>query len=151
MNVRWRVVLVSVAVVLAAIGGWYWWRARRVELYGGVQPFMRTLRSLEQATAAELARSQKLPEDYDQMERLCQDAQDIFAVFKNDPREKDPRFGPLAIGMTRLATKLEHDWDNGTRVEAQRTLTDLASACNACHRQLADGKPPVISPEPKTP
>ena len=96
MSNRLRILPGIVVCVGLAAAGWYWWQARRVELYGGVKPFMKKLQSLQQATTTELARSRSLPQDYEQMEQLSQDAQDVFAVFRNDPREKDPRFGPLA-------------------------------------------------------
>ena len=141
------------ALLILAAGGWYWWSTKRIEWYGGVQPFMQKLQTLQKQTAAELARSEKLPEDFEQMEQLSQDAQDITAVFMKwkDPHEKDPRFGPLVVELTRQAGMLEHNWDNGTRDQAKASFEALTRACNACHQQLAAGKPPVISPEPKAP
>jgi hypothetical protein len=86
MVIRWRLAVGMAVVVGAAVVTWQWWSSRRVELYGGVKPFMRKLESLRLQTAAELARSKDLPQDYEPMEQLAQDAQDVFAVFRKDPR-----------------------------------------------------------------
>lgn len=145
MMVRWRVVIGAVLLLLAALVAWQWWNSRRVELYGGLKPFMRKLDALRVATAAELARSSKLPEDYEQMENLSQGAQDLFAVFRNDPREGDPRFGALGAELVRQANMLEHDWDAGTREQAEKSFRAFVKACDSCHEQLAPGKVPPIS------
>jgi hypothetical protein len=153
LSTRNRIILVTSLLLVIGGAGWYWWQYRRIEWYGGVQPFMRTLRGLEQQTAAELAKSPKLPEDFEQMEQLSQDSQDILAVFTRwkDARLSDPRFGPLALELERQANMLEKNWDHGTRDQARQSLDGLTKACNACHQQLAGGKPPTISPEPQTP
>lgn len=150
---RNRIIAASLAVLVIGAAGWFWWQSKRIEWYGGVQPFMRKLRELEQQTAAQLAKAEKLPEDFEQMEQLSQDSQDILAVFTRwkDPRLTDPKFGPLALELERQANMLEKNWDHGTRDQARQSLAGLAKACNACHEQLVGGKPPTISPDVKTP
>lgn len=144
MNRKARLVVVAAAVLLIVAGGWYWWHARRVELYGGIKPFMQKMATLHRNTIAELNKNQPLPEDFTDMEQLAQVAQDILPVFAKDPRYSDPRFGSLATGFMRRASILEHAWDYGTRKEAVSAFGGVTAACNECHRQYGGGQVPAL-------
>jgi hypothetical protein len=142
-------ILLTIGVLVLVGVSAYWWNHRRIQLYGGVKPFMETMQKSFDGTAAELGRAQqKLPEDFRDMEQLGQDAQDIVPVFRGEPRERDPRFGSLAAELMRRGTMLETAWDNKTPADATKAFADLAKACNACHQQLAPTVA-VISGEPK--
>jgi len=140
-----RVVVISSVIVLTGVAGWYWWNHRRIEMYGGVKPFMKRMKALHFATAQEINRPGKLTPEYADMERLTQAAQDVFPVFAKDQRGKDPRFGGLATELMRHARAMEYAWEAADKEKVNRSFQQLTNACNACHNQLGQGKPPKIS------
>ncbi|MBI5763766.1 MAG: hypothetical protein HZA51_09615 [Planctomycetes bacterium] len=145
MNIRPKVVLALVGSVVVIVMVFFWWQGYRVRRYGGIKEFMTHLHEHHKATASELSRSgENLPEDFIEMERLAQGSQDIYAVFAPDPRVKDSRFTPKARELIRQATLLEQSWDDARPADARRAFADLTEACNACHRDIAQGAPPRI-------
>jgi len=135
------------AALVAGVG-WYAWTRRSAGLYGGVRPYMEKLQKLHWATGAVVARSGPLPKDLVEMEGLAQTAQDVFAVFTDDPRGKDPRFAPLAAELMRRGSMLEHAWDAGHADQARRAFADLTRACEACHVAFGADKAPKLTPSP---
>ncbi len=145
MSKRSRAITCIVVLLLAVAATWYWWRGRRVELYGGTTAYMQHLQRLYDATAAELAKSDPLPLDFVEMEQLAQSAQDVFAVYAKSSVAGDSRFSPLATEMMRRGTQLEHAWDAGKTDDAKRAFAEMTVACNTCHMQLVDGKPQKLT------
>ncbi len=142
-------VLLLVGVGLLVLGGaWYGWKRRRVEMYGGVKPFMKRMRELHVATAAELAKNAPaLPLDFLSMEQLAQSAQDIFAVFAKDERFNNSRFAPNGTELVRRATQFEQAWDGGKPSDAREAFRRLTAACTACHSDLAvESQPKLEAP-----
>ena len=144
MNPKRVAALVLVGLAVGG-GAWYWWNSRRIELYGGVKPFMKSMQELHAATAAELGRNEpQLPLDFVSMERLAQSAQDLFAVFAKAPRFGHGRFAPNATELMRRATQLEQTWDSGQPNKAREAFRSLTAACNACHVDLGVESPPKL-------
>ncbi len=144
MNKRSLAISVVTGLVMIALAAWYVMRARRIEAYNGVKPFMRTMKKYYDSTASALLAKGDLPEEFADMERLTQTAQDILAVFQKDLRGKDPRINGLATGLMRCASQVEHAWEKNDKVLASSRFAELTHACNTCHQQLAEGKPPVL-------
>jgi cytochrome c556 len=144
MNAKRVLLLVGVGLLVLA-GVWYFGKWRRVELYGGVKPFMERMQKLHAASAAELEKNApQLPQDFVWMERLAQSAQDVFAVFAKDERFKNGRFAPNATELVRRATQFEQAWDNGKAADARDAFRRLTAACTACHADLAVERPPGL-------
>lgn len=143
---RTRIALVVGLVLVFGIAGWYWWNHRRIELYGGVRLFMQRMSQLHASTAQEIGRAGNLTPEYADMERLTQAAQDVFPVFAQDDRGKDPRFGQLATELMRHARAMEYAWEADDKERVKRSFNDLTTGCNNCHAQIGQGKPPKILP-----
>ncbi|MEK6644378.1 MAG: hypothetical protein AABZ08_10755 [Planctomycetota bacterium] len=144
MNLKRVLSMVVVGLILGG-AGWYWWNARRVELYGGVKPFMKRLVDLHGASAKELAKNApELPLDFVSMEQLAQSAQDIFAVFAKDERFANSRFNPNAVELARRAIQFEQAWDDGRPDDAREAFRLLTAACNKCHAELSVESPPKL-------
>jgi hypothetical protein len=145
MTKQGRIILLACVLILSGAIGWYWWSARRIELYGGVKEFMRHLRKVHGKTAKELnTAGNSLPMDFIPMERLAQSSQDIYGVLANDPRSKMPAFVKSATELMRRATQLEQAWDDARPADAREAMEKLTEACNACHASVAEGRPPTI-------
>lgn len=148
MDFRPKMVIAVVSAFLIGVFGVYWWQSHDVSRYGGVQPYMQGMHNHFKATAAEIKRSgDTLPTDFTEMERLAQTAQDVYAVFAQDPRCRDAKFTPLARELIRQATLLEQSWDDGRPADARTAFVAMAEACNACHRAIAESRPPTIVAE----
>lgn len=147
MNKRMRIAVIAGVVLVLGAAGWYWWNHRRIELFGGVQPFMRHMKKLHDSVATEIGREGKLTPEYGDMERLTQAAQDVFPVFGKDSghRGNDPKFGPLATELMRYARAMEYAWEADDKTKVKAEFARFTTACNNCHNQLGNGKPPRIS------
>lgn len=140
-----RAILIATAILLVALAGWYGWSHRRIQLYGGIKPYMQNLARLHAATAHTLRGTAQLPLDFIPMEQLSQTAQDVFGVFGNNPTARTADFAARATAQIRYGTLLEAAWDAGRTDQARQAFFNLTGNCNACHRQFTNKKIPNIT------